>query len=271
MVKSIYSVSDANTHTEAFSIDMNIATNISENFGFGARSQNENNAVAMSHAHLEAVAFNHALVALAAKLAAVDGTPNKAEYAAFHALFDEGDSKHIAKNRSLFIQRVTDNSSALQYARQLASMSDGNNALHIDLLGRLVRIATADASINAAELELLRAIADIFGISRDAFREIMSRAMVRTNASPYDVLGISARVTDIELREHYMAKVQKLHPDRYHAAGASSETIAMLSDQLAAVNAAYKSVQSLRAKKSTRDHSPIGWWSRFNAKGARMN
>ena len=203
----------------------------------------------------------------AAKLAAVDGTPNKSEYAAFHALFDEGDAAQVSKNRSLFIQRITDNSSALQYARQLASMSDGNAALHIDLLGRLIRIATADASINAAELELLRAVADIFGISRDAFRDIMSRAMVRTHASPYDVLGISARSSDSEIRDHYMAQVQKLHPDRYHAAGASSETIAMLSDQLAAVNAAYKAVQTMRAKKSPREN----WFSRLNTKGARMN
>lgn len=250
---------------------MNSFANSVNSFGFGARAGQENAAVVASHAHLEAVAFNHALVALAAKLAAVDGTPNKSEYAAFHALFDEGDAAQVSKNRSLFIQRLTDSSSALQYARQLASMSSGNTALHIDLLQRLMRIATADASINAAELELLRAVADIFGLTRDAFREIMSRAMVRSSASPYEVLGISSRATDGELRDHYMTRVQKLHPDRYQAAGASAETIAMLSDQLAAVNAAYKAVQTQRAKKSTRGDSPLGWWSRLSAKGARMN
>jgi len=228
-------------------------------------------AVVASHSHLESVAFNHALVALAAKLAGVDGAPNKAEYAAFHALFDEGDANDIAKNRSLFIQRITDNSSALQYARQIAGMSVGNSALHLELMHRLLRIATADSGLNAAEIELLRAVADIFGIARETFRDLIAKSMVRAGASPYEILGISSRVSDAELREHYMARVQMLHPDRYHAAGASAETVAMLSSQLASINAAYKTVTAQRAKKSPRTDSQPGWWSRMNAKGARMN
>lgn len=243
-----------------------------QRFGSGMNAGSPSVAIVASHAQLEAVAFNHALVALAAKLAAVDGVPNKAEYAAFHALFDEGDDTHIAKNRSMFMQRVTDNSSALQYARQLAVMSNGNISLHTELMQRLVRIATADSAMNAAELELLRAIATIFGMDREAFRSLMAKAMVRSAASPYEVLGISARVSDAELREHYMSMVHKLHPDRYHAAGASAETIAVLSDQLAAVNAAYKAVQTLRAKKSSRAiDASKSWWPRRNTKGASVN
>jgi DnaJ like chaperone protein len=235
------------------------------------RSVPVNAAVVASHSHLESVAFNHALVALAAKLAGVDGAPNKAEYAAFHALFDDGDAQEISKNRSLFIQRITDNSSALQYARQIAGMSTGNGALHRDLLQRLMRVATADAMLNAAELELLRAVADIFGIARETFRDMVSQTMVKASASPYTMLGVSPRVTDAELREQYMAQVQKLHPDRYQGVGASAETIAMLSDQLATINAAYKTITSQRAKKSQRTDHSTGWFSRLNAKGASVN
>lgn len=218
-------------------------------------------------AGIESVSFTHAFVSLAAKLAAVDGTPNKAELGAFHTLF-EGDEAQL---RNLFIKQVTDSSSALQYAREIASMSRGEGELHLDIMQRLLRIATADAAINAAELEFLRAVANIFAIDRSAFRTMIARTIVPQGASPYEILGISSRVSDGELRDHYMERVRMLHPDRYHAAGASAETIAVLSDQLAAVNAAYQSVQRTRAKKSTRsDTTRLRWWSRLNAKGARV-
>ena len=48
-----------------------------------------------------------------------------------------------------------------------------------------------------------------------------------------------------------MERVRLLHPDRFQAAGASPETIAMLSDQLAALNAAYEQVRSMRASKKS--------------------
>ncbi len=224
-----------------------------------------------AQARMESMSFTHALVALAAKLASVDGTPNKAEFAAFHTLFVESDQADAAQVRSLFVKRVTDNSTALQYARQIASMTAGQPALHRELFQRLLHIATADAALNAAELELLRAVADIFGIARERFREMIAKTLVPAGASPYDVLGVSSRVSDQELRDHYMARVQMLHPDRYHAAGASAETIAVLSDQLAAVNAAYRAAQQLRAKKSPRTTTgTAGWWGRINTKGATL-
>ena len=219
--------------------------------------------------NIASVTFHHALVAMAAKLAAVDGTPNKAEYAAFAVLFSDGVMPESTL-RSLFVKHVTDNSSALQYAREIAASTRGETDMHRELLSRLVRIASADAALNAAEIEMLRAVAAIFAINPSEFRTMIAQAMVPAGASPYEILGISARVNDIELRDHYMARVQMLHPDRYHAAGASKETITMLSDQLAAVNAAYQAVQKLRAKKSSRATSQSRWWQRRNAKGATV-
>ena len=218
---------------------------------------------------IDTASFTHALVALAAKLAAVDGAPNKSEFAAFHALFVDGNAQDTAHVRSLFMKRIGDSSPALQYARQIASMTVGKTSLHLDLIQRLLQVATADAALNAAELELLRAVANIFSIDRETFREMIARTMSPAGASPYDILGISSRSSDSEVREHYMTRVQKLHPDRYQAAGASAETVAMLTDQLASVNAAYQAVQKIRAKKSSRATGE-SWWSRRNTKGAKV-
>ena len=50
-------------------------------------------------AQVEAVAFTHATIALAAKLAAVDGIVNTAEYGAFHALFVANSAMDSAQAR----------------------------------------------------------------------------------------------------------------------------------------------------------------------------
>jgi DnaJ like chaperone protein len=195
----------------------------------------------------ESAAFTHALVALAAKLAVVDGQVTKAEYYAFQALFLGGASQ-ADRLRSQFVKHLEDRSTALQFARQILSMTQGNAALHRDLLQRLLSIATADAALNAAEMEMLRAIADVFGVSREEFKSMVAMHMVPAK-SPYAVLGVTSSITDEELRARYMAQVQKMHPDRYLAAGASPETVSLLSDQLAALNAAYQQIRASRAKK----------------------
>lgn len=217
---------------------------------------------------LESVAFMHALVALAAKLVTIDGAANKAEYEMFHALFVENATVDTAQARSWFVQRGSDTSPALQYARQVAAMTPGETALHTDLMQRLVRVAMADAPLNAAELELLRMVAEVFGFAGEAFRGFITPQGSQGAVSPYALLGVSARASDKELRDRYMARVQSLHPDRYHGAGASAETLALLSDQLAALNAAYRSVQQARTKKTSRTTAAVkSWWGRRNTKG----
>lgn len=265
MPESIYSVHNKNTQEERSTESMASFANIMSPFAAAPAPA----MLFQQPTRLASASLTHALVALAAKLVAVDGAPSKAEYAAFHALFIEDGAADALQRRSLFIKHVTDASTPLQYARQIKDVTLGNSALHLDILTRLVQIANADAAINAAELELLRAVADMFGVAPEAFRTLVGRTMAPAGASPYATLGVSASATDVELRSAYMALVQKFHPDRYHAAGASAQTIAMLSDQLAAVNAAYKAATTARAKKSA---STLGaasaWWSRKNTKGA---
>lgn len=242
---------------------MNIATAFSSPFSAFSLlwpTRAESAPVAPRALKVENAVFTHALVALAAKLAAVDGAPNAAEFAVFQNLFIGENEREAPKLKSMFVRQVDDQSPALQYARQVMNATYGQPNLHRELIDRLLSLATADAKLNAAEFEMLRAIAAVFRITGDAFKILVARHAVPTG-SPYEVLGISSQASDEELRAHYMAQVQKLHPDRYQAAGATAETIAMLSDQLAEVNAAYESVRRQRAKKSPR--------LRSSARGAR--
>ena len=214
----------------------------------------------------ESMAFTHALVALTAKVAAVDSAPNTAEFQAFSALFADADRVSTPRLRSLFMKMVGDASSALQFARQLLAMTQGDHALHAEIIEKLLVIALADGALNALETNLLRSIAVVFGISGDTFSAIISRHPAQQ--SPYDVLGIAVDATADEVRERYLSRVQSLHPDRFQAAGASSDIVAQLSDQLAAVNAAYDEIKRLQTEKPSAQAQVNSWWRGKNTKGA---
>lgn len=200
---------------------------------------------------VESLAFTHALVALSAQLAAVDGTPNKTEYFAFESLFVAEGHANEAKLRSLFVKHVGGNTSSLQYARQITAITTGQMGLRQEIFARFVRIATADGALNAAEMEWLRAVGHAFELNGDWLRQQIAQCFTGAGSSPYAILGVSENVDDTTLRAAYMARVHALHPDRFQAAGASQETIAILSQQLAAVNAAYEAASKARQKKSS--------------------
>ncbi len=198
---------------------------------------------------LQDVEFTHALVALAAKLVNADGKPSTAEYMAFRSLFPLSEGGH-AKLRSLFVKSMNDSAPALQYARLIVTLYPGADALYREVLDRLLKVATADAALNAAEHELLRAVAQLFDVPMEEWRQMVAGYIRPAHANAYAILGATKRMSDAELRNRYMAQVRLLHPDRYQAAGASEDTIAMLSDKLAAINAAYESIMRAREMKA---------------------
>lgn len=198
---------------------------------------------------LQDVEFTHALVALAAKLVAADGKPSTAEYTAFRSLFPLSEGGN-AKLRSLFIKSMNDRAPALQYARRIVTLYPGADRLYREVLDRLLKVATADAALNAAEHELLRAVAQLFDVPMEEWRQMVAGYIRPTHANAYAILGANKRMSDTELRNRYMAQVRLLHPDRYQAAGASDDTIAMLSDKLATINAAYESIMRAREAKA---------------------
>lgn len=82
-----------------------------------------------------------------------------------------------------------------------------------------------------------------------AVASLAQKLHLAARQSPYAVLGVSPKADHETVRSAYMAKVQALHPDRFRTIGATEETLAMLSDHLAAVNAAYRAIVA-RHKKS---------------------
>lgn len=217
---------------------------------------------------IESASFTHALVALAATLSAVDGMPNHAEMMAFQSLFVADGAADEAKLSTMFAKHVREQSPSLQYARQIAAMTSAPSGLRREIFVRLVRIATADGMLNAAEIEWLRAVGKVMELPAEDTRALIEQCFTHSR-SPYAVIGVASNVSDDALRAAYMAKVYALHPDRYQAAGASAETIAMLSNQLACVNAAYKAALDAREKKRNSLISAARIWGAKTTRSAK--
>lgn len=90
----------------------------------------------------------------------------------------------------------------------------------------------------------------------NAVSRLAQKVMQAAGQSPYALLGVPHDADAATLRRAYMAKVQTLHPDRFRALGADERTLALLNDQLATVNAAYRAVTAQK-KDSV--------WKRFSA------
>jgi DnaJ like chaperone protein len=198
-------------------------------------------------ARAKEVEFTHCLVALAAKLIAADGSPGAAKYAAFRSVFPFA-SVEEAKLRSLFVRAMNDRVPLMQVVRHIRRLYPDMPLLYRELLQRMLVVAQADGPLGETGRELLQAAALAFDVPAEEWRAMLL-GQHSTRGDPYALLGVNPRTSDAELRKRYMAQVRLLHPDRYHSEGASAEQIGLLSDKLAAINAAYETITQTRAAK----------------------
>ncbi len=191
------------------------------------------------------VAFSIAMIALSAKMAKADGVVTQPEVRAFQDIFavPPQEVAHVAR---LYDLAKKDVAGYETYARQLAGLcSEGRSDCHLleDILDGLFHIATADGFVHEKEMDFLRRVAEIFGYDEARFERIAVRHVHKGAADPYAVLGLERGVGFEEARRRYLALVKEHHPDRLVAEGLPLEFIAIANARLAAINAAWASVE----------------------------
>src|SRR5690606_33072459 len=132
------------------------------------------------------------------------------------------------------------------YARRLARLcSEGQTDCHLleDILEGLFHIATADGYVHDKELNFLKSVATIFGFDEDEFKRISLRHIKGGDNDPYAILGLDRGVSFSDARQHYRALVKTHHPDRLIAEGLPLEFITIANARLAAINAAWASIE----------------------------
>lgn len=183
------------------------------------------------------VAFTIAAIALAAKMAQVDGHASEREAEAFRRLFHV--PEHETANMWRFYRLAAQSADGYEaYARQAADLLGPGSPVLEDLLEALLMIATVDG-VHPAEVAFLERVAALMGFSPSQWAAIRSRHIPLAPDDPHAVLGVAPGAGPDEIRAAWRRLVREHHPDRHMAEGTPPEFIRVAEARMAAINAAY--------------------------------
>ncbi|WP_417726119.1 TerB family tellurite resistance protein [Roseovarius sp.] len=192
------------------------------------------------------VAFTIAVIALSAKMAKADGLVTRDEVTAFREVFQiaEADEANAARVFNLARQDVAGYE---EYARNIARMFAGQPSTLCDLMEGLFHIAMADGVYHAKEDEFLVRVAEIFVLPASSFRALRARFVPNSTPDPWSVLGVTADMSDEEVRKAWRQLVRESHPDRMQARGVPPEAIRLAERRLVDINRAWEEIREARA------------------------
>lgn len=191
------------------------------------------------------VAFTIAVIVLGAKMAKADGVVSRAEVAAFKDVFHVPDNELKNVGR-VFDQAKRDPGGFEPYAKQIAAMFRKDHPVMEELLDGLFHIARADGGIHETEIEFIRQVAIIFGLSETEFARIREANIGPDKADPYAILGLPRGASDEDIKAARRKLVRDNHPDRLIAQGMPKEFVDLATEKLAAINAAYDKIAKER-------------------------
>lgn len=188
------------------------------------------------------VTFTVALIALSAKMAKADGIVSTDELSMFRRLVEvpEGEEAHVQR---LFALAQADVAGYEAYAERIRALADDDEDFLTDVLEGLFHIATADAYVHEKELVFLTRVGEIFGLTQRAFDRVAAGFIRRGGPDPYHILGVLRSATDDEIKRAWRKLASENHPDRHMAHGLPKEMLALLTDRLQQINAAYDTIR----------------------------
>ncbi len=189
-----------------------------------------------------AVAFTVALIALSAKMAKADGIVTAEEVATFRRVVEipEGEERNVER---LFDLAQRDVAGFETHAARIRDIAGGDTVFLEDVLEGLFLIATADGWVHEREAAFLERVGEIFAIEPRRYEAIAAGFVRRRGPDPYRVLGVARDADDAAVKKAWRRAVSECHPDRHFAHGLPAEATAILTDRLAALNAAWEAVR----------------------------
>ena len=191
------------------------------------------------------VAFTIGVIVLGAKMAKADGIVTKDEIGAFKEVFHipQEEMQNVGR---LFNQARRDAHGFEPYAKQIGRLFRHNPAVLEELIQGLFHIARADRRITQEELDYLAKVAAIFGFDEDDWARIRASNMGPDASDPYEILGVSHKASDQEIKAAHRRLVVENHPDKLVAEGLPQEFVDLANEKLATINAAHDRIRELR-------------------------
>jgi len=122
----------------------------------------------------------------------------------------------------------------------------------------IIATAFADGSLHSSEQNLLEKISRDLGYSKPEFEDLLNRVTGQAQffaqesvtdrlAAAYDLLGVSADVSDTDLKKAYRRQMNQHHPDKLVAKGLPEEMMDIATAKTQEIKAAYELIKSQRS------------------------
>ncbi len=189
--------------------------------------------------------FAIALIALSAKMAKADGVAQEQELAAFYDVM-RVPQKHKKAVEKIYSLAAEDASGFEHYARQVSKIYKNDKIILEDVLDALFHIALIDGRLHDKEIIFLEEVAEIFGLSKEAWLRLKMLHVERELRDPYLVLGVERDMSLEKIRLAYTVLVRENHPDKLMAGGVPEEAIHLANQRLSRINGAWEQIKKER-------------------------
>ena len=190
--------------------------------------------------------FALSLIVLSAKLSKVDGQVSKEELVAVKnkLRIPENEIDQVGK---IFNKAKEESTGYEPYAQQIAQIYKGNLNVLEEVINILFYIAEADGNVSQSEFQMIKKIAQIFGLNEVQFNSIMESRKSSEKINPYIVLESNPDDSIENIRKKYLKLSKEHHPDLLMSKGVPQEVIDESKAKMRSINSAWDQVQKLKS------------------------
>ncbi len=192
--------------------------------------------------------FYVSLASLAAKMAKADGVVTEDEVHAFDQFVVNNlrvspeDRKIIAR---LFNEAKNSRDDAKSIALQFKNLIGYQTDVLQTMIQLLFNIAMADGRFHPAEERFIKEVSSVFGLSNIQYEQVKA-LYIKTNSHAYQILGISSKASNEEVKHAYKKLAREYHPDMLISKGVPKDFISFANEKMKEINNAYDEIEKER-------------------------
>lgn len=188
------------------------------------------------------VVYRFSVLSLASHIMHVDGELTKEERVALPVIFSDiaEESKELF---SLVIQAFHDRSPAKHYASSLLKFFGDEKHVLNDIIERLTRLSLVDGALVRQELELLYALADMWGIDRAVVVKHVASDVLPEGKNAFAIFNMPRRQPLSLYTKAYHRLMREYHPDKFSFLPDSDPFMALLHERAHILNRAYEEIE----------------------------